>query len=119
MSYGKGLHPLFDSYKIKRMSIDKNPGRKLPIDTWPVIICGTFLSALFFIFGVDQLIASYDSTDPYLFLMLFFSSSMIILVNGTIFLMLVVMGCRKLIHHNDRESEQNSSTADGNDIEPM
>ena len=119
MSCGKGLHRLFESDKINSMTTEEKPRFKLPIDTWPVICCGTVLSAVFFIFGVDQLIGAYRTTNPYLFLMLFFSSSMILLVNGTIFFILVVMGFRRLSQYNQPENKQESPTTDGNDTKPL
>ena len=96
------------------MTSDGNdkPRLKLPIDTWPIICCGTIFAALFFLFGIDQLIASYSSTDPYSFLMLFFSSSMIILVNGTILFVLLVLGLRKFRNHKDPENRQNQPIDD-------
>ena len=66
-----------------------------PNFNWPLLIIGILLSSIFFLFGVRQLISSYYATDPHLFLMLFFSSSMIILVNGAIFIVLIILGYKK------------------------
>jgi hypothetical protein len=102
------------------MNSEEKTRIKLPIDTWPVICCGTVLSAAFFLLGVDQMIASYvTATDPYSFLMLFFSSSMIILINATIFSILVVLGIRKLGGRSAKEKTLDPSGTEGNDSEPF
>ncbi len=81
------------------------PILKLPINNWPFLCIGTLLSIVFFLFGLRQLIASYFTDDPHSFLMLFFSSSMIILINGTIFSILLVLGFKKYRGHNDSKSK--------------
>ena len=90
---------------------------KLPLDSWPIIFCGCVFSAVFCLFGVNQLIASYGAEEPYSFLMLFFSSSMIILVNGTIFVVLVVIGIRKYTYQRTATDEENPPLDDANDTE--
>lgn len=103
------------------MTADENerPKLKLPLDTWPIILFGTVLSAFFFLLGVNQLIASYETNDPYLFLMLFFSSSMIILVNGTIFFVLGMMALRKLRHPKQPDNHTDPPKHNVHDTEPL
>lgn len=51
---------------------------------WVRHIVGTFLSAVFLAFGVEVLIAAYGLTDPFLFVMTFFSANFIILISGAL-----------------------------------
>lgn len=44
------------------------------------IIIGTF-SIFFLMIGIDTLIASYQATNPHIFIMLFFSSNLMILIS--------------------------------------
>lgn len=60
-----------------------------------MLVTGIVLATIFTLFGIRQLVSSYCVNDPYVFLMLFFSASMIILVNSTILLILTVLGYRK------------------------
>jgi uncharacterized membrane protein len=73
---------------------------KIPTN-WFFIAVGIVLSTVFLSFGVQHLVGSYYIEGPYLFLMLFFSSSMIILINGTILFVLIVLAIRKIRGSNE------------------
>ena len=81
----------------------KEPQR-LFMDRWPVIGMGIVLSGIFVCFGVNELIAAYSMTTPHGFLMLFFSSSFIILINAAIFLGLLIRSFR-LFHPREQHKE--------------
>jgi hypothetical protein len=88
------------------MEPTRNPQKKRFIDRWPVISAGILLSGIFICFGVNELIAAYSATTPHGFLMLFFSSSFIILINTAIFLGLLIR-CFSLLHSRGEQREQN------------
>ncbi len=67
-----------------------------------------FLASLtFFAFGVERLIFSYKLTNPFEFIVLFFSSSLMVLVGGT-FLVGLFFKLRR-----GKESEEAESESDG------
>lgn len=52
---------------------------------WWIRQCLLILAAGFFLFfGISLLIAAYDLNDPYMFIMTFFASNLIILINATL-----------------------------------
>ena len=65
-------------------------------NNWFVLGLGILLSAIFLLYGVRGLVLAYSMTSPFEFLMFFFSSSMIILINATILLILFVTAFLKL-----------------------
>jgi hypothetical protein len=71
---------------------DTDPGMESAEETptppsrfwWARHIVGTLLSAVFLAFGVEVLVAAYGLTDPFLFVMTFFSANFIILISGAL-----------------------------------
>ncbi|HDR14229.1 MAG TPA: hypothetical protein ENN79_01840 [Desulfobacteraceae bacterium] len=52
---------------------------------WWVIHAGLSLTSVFFLlFGIDLLVASYRLSDPFYFIMTFFSSNLIILISAAL-----------------------------------
>jgi nitrogen fixation/metabolism regulation signal transduction histidine kinase len=49
---------------------------------WQIIL--VMAACFFLVFGIQMLIASYSLNDPFTFIMTFFSSSLIILISGTL-----------------------------------
>lgn len=66
---------------------------------------GIVLSGFFVFFGIHELIAAYSMTNPFAFLMFFFSSCLIILINTTIFLVLIVKSYT--MFHSQNRTEEN------------
>lgn len=55
------------------------------------------LSGAFLVFGIQLLIAAYKLNDPFLFIVSFFSSNLIILISATLFFGFIyrMIWCRK------------------------
>ena len=51
---------------------------------WIYQIILAMAACFFLVFGIQMLIASYSLNDPFTFIMTFFSSSLIILISGTL-----------------------------------
>ncbi len=49
---------------------------------WQIILA--MAACFFLVFGIQMLIVSYSLNDPFTFIMTFFSSSLIILISGTL-----------------------------------
>jgi len=59
-------------------------------NSWLVLGLGIILAGIFFLYGIRVLVLAYSMTNPFEFLMFFFSASMIILINATLLLILLV-----------------------------
>ncbi len=57
---------------------------------WFLQIIMILLSIFFTIFGIDLLIGAYSSNNPFTFIMIFFSSSFIILISITLFIGFII-----------------------------
>ena len=57
---------------------------------WMMQIVFFLFSCLFLILGVLILISSYQSADPYTFLMIFFASNFIILISGALMIIFII-----------------------------
>ena len=51
---------------------------------WIYQIILAMAACFFLVFGIQMLIASYSLNDPFTFIMTFFSSSLVILISGTL-----------------------------------
>lgn len=63
------------------------------------------VSVFFLIFGIDALIASYRTTSPHIFIMGFFSSSLIILISVVGIMYPVVMYYNHSRHGNEDDTD--------------
>jgi len=70
---------------------------------WIFLGAGIGLAIVFLFFGVRGLVFAYSLTDPFEFIMLFFSSCLIILINATILLILLIISCLKLRSQTRKE----------------
>jgi hypothetical protein len=67
------------------ISTEVQPGDGKPGPRWWLFHVGLILiSAFFLLFGIDLLVASYGLSDPFFFIMTFFSSNLIILISSTL-----------------------------------
>ena len=57
---------------------------------WLVLGLGIILAGIFLLYGIRVLMLAYSMTNPFEFLMFFFSASMLILINATLLLILLV-----------------------------
>ena len=67
------------------------------------------LSIFFLLFGISILIAAYRLDNPFMFIMTFFASNLIILISGTIAVGLVI---RSLPSQRKRMNEDNKDISD-------
>lgn len=70
------------------------------------IFIGTF-SIFFLMIGIDTLIASYHSTNPHIFIMLFFSSNLMILISivGILYPAIKIYGYFKTANEDESNHE--------------
>ncbi|MBN2468987.1 MAG: hypothetical protein JXD19_12645 [Deltaproteobacteria bacterium] len=63
---------------------------------WPFLISGIVLAGIFTVHGTYRLVLSYSLNNPLEFIVLFFSSSMVLLIGGTIFIVLFLLAIAKV-----------------------
>ncbi|MCP3901717.1 MAG: hypothetical protein GY707_18565 [Desulfobacteraceae bacterium] len=57
---------------------------------WAFQILMMIISIFFTVFGIDLLIGAYSINNPFTFIMIFFSSSLIILISLTLFISFII-----------------------------
>ena len=57
---------------------------------WFIQVLMILLSVFFTIFGIDLLVGAYSINNPFTFIMIFFSSSFIILISLTLFIVFII-----------------------------
>lgn len=72
---------------------------------WQTILILLFI--FFFVFGIEILIKSYKLNNPFYFIILFFSSNLMILISAVLIAGLIyrMIGVYRLIHKQKKEKE--------------
>lgn len=77
--------------------------------SWWCIQCIMILLSIFFtIFGIDLLIGAYSTSNPFTFIMVFFSSSLIILISLTILIGIIIKIIRVYKSLKSNPEDQNN-----------
>ena len=82
---------------------------------WFFQVLMILLSIFFTIFGIDLLIGAYSLNNPFTFIILFFSSSFIILISLTLFIVFIIKIVRmykylKTTPENQDQSDSNKES---------
>ncbi len=91
---------------------------------WFIQVLMILLSIFFTIFGIDLLIGAYSINNPFTFIMLFFSSSFIILISLTLFTGFIIKMVRMYRflknapndQNKDHDQDQNQKYTDKEDL---
>jgi TRAP-type C4-dicarboxylate transport system permease small subunit len=87
---------------------------------WFIQIIMILLSIFFTIFGVTLFIGSYSTNNPFTFIMIFFSSSLIILISLTLLAGFIIKIIRVHRHLKKMPNDENQESSDTDtDIESL
>jgi hypothetical protein len=76
--------------------METKPQNPLLTDRWLILVSGIIVAGIFLCYGIRWLVLAYSMTNPHVFLMFFFSASMVILINATLLFVLLVTVFLKL-----------------------